>query len=109
MRGDKLKQFLFVLLAVILMTGSAVCQDDNKGRVNLPRAVGSDGDVKGPVQSQWRVGVPNVVGKTLAEAITILDSAEFKVKSTGSGNKIKSQNPAANALVSPGTTVTLTR
>ncbi len=102
-----MKKVCFVALAVIMIAGSAICQDDTKGRVNLPRTGGSD--VKGPVQSATKVSIPNVVGKSLAEAISILDSEGFTVKTTGSGNTIKTQNPAANTKVAPGTTVNITR
>jgi hypothetical protein len=102
-----MKKVCYIALAVVMIAGSAICQDDTKGRVNIPRPGTSD--VKGPVQSATKVSVPNVVGKTLAEAITTLDSAGFIVKATGSGNTIKSQNPAANTKVAPGTTVNITR
>jgi beta-lactam-binding protein with PASTA domain len=100
-----MKKVVFLALALLLITGSAFGQD--KGRVTLPGTSGSD--VKGPVQSANLISVPNVVGKSLAEAITILDSAGFVIKNTGTGNIIKAQSPAGNTKAAPGSTVNLTR
>ena len=102
-----MKKLACTALMVVFVASSALCADDTKGRVNLPRSGVSD--TKGPVQSIATVSVPNVVGKTMAEAISILDSAGFRMNMSGSGNTIKQQTPAANTKVAPGSTVTLAR
>jgi beta-lactam-binding protein with PASTA domain len=91
-----MKIVISAALAVFLIAGSTVlCQSDDKGKVES--------------QASKAVAVPNVVGKALAEAITALDSAGFNIKTSGSGSTIKTQTPAANTKVAPGSTVTLTR
>ena len=43
--------------------------------------------------------VPNVVGKTAAEAKAVLESAGFSCKSVGSGETVTDQTPAGGAIV----------
>ena len=59
------------------------------------------------------VAVPNVVGKTKADAIALLETAGFKVKAADKDNKAKkgtavAQSPAAGKLAQPGSTVSVT-
>ena len=98
-----------ILLTLILMFSASGCsQNDTKGRANLTNGT-ERSDAKTATPGQQTVNVPSVVGKTLAEAIGILDAAGFKISMTGSGSVIKQQTPQANAQAAKGSTVMLAR
>jgi len=103
-----MRWIFFLALIVFTFSGSACSQNDNKGRANFPS--GTDGsNTKATTQGQQTVNVPNVVGKTLAEAVGILDAAGLKIGMAGTGSVIKQQSPAANSQAAIGSTVLLTR
>ena len=51
--------------------------------------------------------VPNVVGKTAADAKAVLESAGFACKSVGSGETVTDQTPAGGAIVPNNATIIL--
>lgn len=54
------------------------------------------------------VEVPNVVGMTYEAAKAALQSAGFNVATSGSGNKVVSQNPLSGNKIAKGSTITIT-
>ena len=53
------------------------------------------------------VNVPDTVGKTVAEAKTILQQAGFKYSVKGNGDKVVSQIPGSTARIAKGSTIVL--
>lgn len=53
------------------------------------------------------VSVPNVVGKTAADAKTVLESAGFKCRTIGDGDMVTDQTPAGGAIVPNNATIIL--
>jgi stage V sporulation protein D (sporulation-specific penicillin-binding protein) len=56
---------------------------------------------------ELNITVPKTVGKAVAEGQKAMEDKGLKVKVVGEGESVTAQLPAANAVVSPGTTVIL--
>jgi len=54
-----------------------------------------------------KVNVPSVVGLSLADATAEIEAAGLNVSSSGTGSVVQTQNPAANASVDDGSTVSI--
>jgi FtsP/CotA-like multicopper oxidase with cupredoxin domain len=102
-----MKTIGYAMLAIIMMMAgsTALCQSDNKGPVTLPKIVDDDHKVQ---MASLTVTVPNVVGKTLADATAALKAVGLTTTvGKKGGNNVVAQAPAGTTRVTKGTTVTL--